>query len=216
MLERTDLLSLNVEEAQSWVGDNGRDPELLCRHLMKLGPKAIALTDGRKGAYSYSKEGFYYIEAYPGPLIEATGAGDAFTTAYIAALARGLPHSEALRWGPINAGFVVQKVGPQAGLLTKREMDAHLKRMKKFQVMEIKSKSKMELMNVSVEVKKINYPIIRESSLKKFVILAPLANSWRINMKAIKLGINGFGRIGRQAFKVALENPEVEVAGLTI
>ncbi len=30
----------------------------------------------------------------------------------------------------------------------------------------------------------------------------------------IKLGINGFGRIGRQAFKVALEHPEVEVAGI--
>jgi len=30
----------------------------------------------------------------------------------------------------------------------------------------------------------------------------------------IKVGINGFGRIGRQAFKVALEHPEVEVAGI--
>jgi glyceraldehyde 3-phosphate dehydrogenase len=33
-------------------------------------------------------------------------------------------------------------------------------------------------------------------------------------MKKVKLGINGFGRIGRQAFKVALEHPEVEVAGI--
>lgn len=32
--------------------------------------------------------------------------------------------------------------------------------------------------------------------------------------KTIKLGINGFGRIGRQAFKVALEHPEAEVAGI--
>lgn len=30
-------------------------------------------------------------------------------------------------------------------------------------------------------------------------------------MKTIKLGINGFGRIGRQAFKIALEKPEIEV-----
>lgn len=30
----------------------------------------------------------------------------------------------------------------------------------------------------------------------------------------IKLGINGFGRIGRQAFKLALENPEIEVVGI--
>src|SRR6266404_3338192 len=33
-------------------------------------------------------------------------------------------------------------------------------------------------------------------------------------MKTIKLGINGFGRIGRQAFKLALEKSEIEVAGI--
>lgn len=33
-------------------------------------------------------------------------------------------------------------------------------------------------------------------------------------MKTIKVGINGFGRIGRQTFKVALEHPEVEVVGV--
>jgi ribokinase len=137
ILERTDLLSVNVEEAQSWVGECKRDPEELCKKLMKLGPKAIALTDGRKGAYSYSEEGFYYIEEYPGPRIEATGAGDAFTTAYITALAHGLPHKEALRWGPMNAGSVVQQVGPQAGLLMKHEMEEQLSKLKKFQVIEI-------------------------------------------------------------------------------
>ena len=30
----------------------------------------------------------------------------------------------------------------------------------------------------------------------------------------IKLAINGFGRIGRQAFKVALERPEIEVVAI--
>lgn len=33
-------------------------------------------------------------------------------------------------------------------------------------------------------------------------------------MKPIKLGINGFGRIGRQAFKIALEKKEIEVVGI--
>ncbi len=106
VLERTHLLSVNVEEAQSWVGDSGRDPELLCQKLMKLGPRAVALTDGRKGAYSYSDEGFFYTPEYPGPKVEATGAGDSFTTAYIAALAYGKPHREALLWGPVNASWV--------------------------------------------------------------------------------------------------------------
>ncbi len=33
-------------------------------------------------------------------------------------------------------------------------------------------------------------------------------------MKKIKIGINGFGRIGRQAFKIALEKEEIEIVGV--
>jgi 2-dehydro-3-deoxygluconokinase len=145
ILERTSLLSLNVQEAQSWVGDVA-DPEELCKRLTKLGPKAIVLTDGRKGAYSYSEEGYYYIPEFPGPRIEATGAGDGFTTAYVAALALGKKHSEALQWGPVNAGSVVMKIGPQEGLLTKSQIEAKLRRLKSYRPVVLdneKAKSKV-------------------------------------------------------------------------
>ncbi len=133
ILKRTALLSLNVEEAQGWVGDCGRDPEELCRRLVKLGPQAVVLTDGQRGAFSLSSEGFYYIPEFPGPRVEATGAGDSFTTAYIAALAYGLPHREALRWGTVNAASVVQHIGPQAGLLSRHVIETQLKKKKSYQ-----------------------------------------------------------------------------------
>ncbi len=141
ILERTELLSLNVEEAQSWVGECDRDPEELCVKLRKLGPKAVVLTDGRKGAYSHSDEGFYYIPEFPGKRVEATGAGDSFTTAYMAALFYGKSHQEALAWGPVNAGSVVLQVGPQAGLLTKRELEQRLKKMKSYRAVAITDES---------------------------------------------------------------------------
>lgn len=154
MMERTDLLSLNVEEAQGWVGDSGRDPEELCKKLMELGPKAIALTDGRRGAYSYSSEGFYYIPEFPGPRVEATGAGDSFTTAYIAALFYGKSHAEALKWGPVNACSVVQEVGPQAGLLKKKDIEVRLAKLKTYQPIAITNeKIKKEVAEI-VENKK--------------------------------------------------------------
>jgi len=145
ILRRTEVLSLNVEEAQSWVGECGRDPEELCKRLIKLGPQSVILTDGRKGAYSFSNQGFYYLEEYPGPRLEATGAGDAFTTAYIAALFHGKTHEEALRWGPVNAGSVVQKVGPQEGLLTLRQLEIHLSKMKNYHTLEIKDEKTKNL-----------------------------------------------------------------------
>lgn len=137
MLERTEVLSLNKEEAQSWAGSS-EDVEVLSRKLQKMGPKVVVITDGPKGAYSFSSEGFFYIPQFPGPRIEATGAGDSFTTAYVAALAYGKTNQEALKWGPINAGSVVQKIGPQAGLLTKRELQSKSRYTKNFRAVELK------------------------------------------------------------------------------
>lgn len=148
MLERTTVLSVNKEEAQSWVG-NSEDFEVLAKKLQKLGPETVVITDGRKGAYSYGPEGYYYISEFPGPRIEATGAGDSFTTAYVGALASGLEHKDAIRWAPVNAGNVVMKIGPQEGLLTKKQILAKLARRKNFQpivMCDAKTKSKVAAM----------------------------------------------------------------------
>lgn len=145
MLERTEVLSLNKEEAQGWVGDFD-DPEELCERLTKLGPKTVVLTDGRRGAYTYGWGGYHYIPEFPGPRIEATGAGDAFTTAYVAALASGLSHTDALTWGPVNAGSVVQKIGPQEGLLSRKQIEAKLNKMRSYKPIVLdneKAKSKV-------------------------------------------------------------------------
>ncbi|MEK7161971.1 MAG: hypothetical protein AAB729_04775, partial [Patescibacteria group bacterium] len=81
----------------------------------------------------------------------ATGAVDSFTTAYIAGLFYGLSHKEALCWAPINAGSVVQSIGPQAGLLTRQEIELRLKKIKDFKAVAITSqeikKQVLEMVN---------------------------------------------------------------------
>jgi ribokinase len=154
LLRHTELLVVNKEEAQSWTTQTD-DYEELCKRLFDLGPKAVVVTDGRKGAFSYSAEGFYYIPEFPGNRIEATGAGDSFATAYIAGLASGKSHGEALAWGPINAASVVLRVGPQAGLLTRAEIEAQLqKRPKYVSVLISDPKTKAKIMDL-VKNKKV-------------------------------------------------------------
>lgn len=145
ILERTSLLSLNKEEAQSWVG-NYEDFEVLCKKLLALGPKAVVVTDGRRGAYSFSDEGYFYSTEYPGPRVEATGAGDSFTTGYVSALYYGKTHAEALQWGAVNAGSVVTKIGPQEGLLSRKQITARINQVKSFKptaMTDEKTKSKI-------------------------------------------------------------------------
>jgi ribokinase len=66
----------------------------------------------------------------PIDLVEATGAGDAYATGFIAALFHGHSTAEAMRWGSANSASVVTKIGPQDGLLKLKEMQKMLSRFK--------------------------------------------------------------------------------------
>ena len=62
----------------------------------------------------------------PKPPFERTGAGDAFSSTFVVALASGLRIEEALRWGPINSMSVVQYVGAREGLLSRYKIEKFL------------------------------------------------------------------------------------------
>lgn len=56
----------------------------------------IVLTDGLNGAFAYSKEGVVHQPAFQVQAVDATGAGDAFITGFLAGLAHGLELTESL------------------------------------------------------------------------------------------------------------------------
>lgn len=55
-------------------------------------------------------------------LLKKTGAGDAYATAFIAALFYDKSIVEAMAWGAINSASVIEQIGPQAGLLRKEQV----------------------------------------------------------------------------------------------
>ncbi|QQR82402.1 carbohydrate kinase family protein [Candidatus Campbellbacteria bacterium] len=106
------------------------DIKILLEGISKLGPKIVIITDGPKGAYAYDAHNneTFSVTMYPDPKppVDRTGAGDAFSSTVIAALALGKPLSEALAWGPINSMSVVQYIGAQKGLLSREQLEKHL------------------------------------------------------------------------------------------
>jgi sugar/nucleoside kinase (ribokinase family) len=76
---------------------------------------------------------------FPVKVVEMTGAGDSFATAFLAGLHYGKPLPEALRWGAANSASVVGRIGPQAGLLRSAEMTRMLRRFAKVKARELKS-----------------------------------------------------------------------------
>ncbi len=63
----------------------------------------------------------------PKPPVDRTGAGDSFASTFTAAIALGKSPDEALTWGPVNSMSVVQYIGAQAGLLSREQLEEHLK-----------------------------------------------------------------------------------------
>ncbi len=84
-------------------------------------------TNGAAGAYAVFRGSLYQVGQYQKvKVIDRTGAGDAFGSGFVAALAKGLAIEDALTLGSANATSVVTKVGSKPGILTTHR----LRRMK--------------------------------------------------------------------------------------
>ena len=123
------MLICNREEAVEIGGGDHSDMADLLASLHRLGPEIVVVTDGPEGAYASDGTHRLFVPAYPDPAppTERTGAGDAFSSTLVAALASGRPLVEAMARAPINAMSVVQQVGSQTGLITESELLGHLK-----------------------------------------------------------------------------------------
>jgi ribokinase len=128
--QRSAVLILNREEAVIVGGGNHEDLHDLFNKLHALGPKIVVITDGPDGAYASDGENRWKMPLYPdpGPPVDRTGAGDAFASTFVAALAKGANLEAALQWAPINSMSVVQAVGAQAGLLSEEKLEEWLRK----------------------------------------------------------------------------------------
>jgi len=130
LYKRTDILLLNREEAVLVGGGDHKDVNNLIDHLHALGPKIVVITDGHDGAYASDGSVRFKMPPYPDPKppFERTGAGDAFSSTFVAEIIKGNTIEGALQFAPINSMNVVQYVGARKGLLSHNELEELLKK----------------------------------------------------------------------------------------
>ncbi len=122
------IVYMNKEESQRLLKTKETNLKKLLAGLRALGPELAVITDGKAGAYLGTETDDWFIPIYPdlAPPVDRTGAGDAFAATFTAALALGETPATAFTWAPINSMSVVQQVGAQAGLLSKKELFDYL------------------------------------------------------------------------------------------
>jgi sugar/nucleoside kinase (ribokinase family) len=112
-------LVLNAAEASALTGQS--DPELAGRELARHGP-TVVVTLGSDGALAAQSDRVVRASAPPVDVIDATGAGDLFVSAYIWAQLRGAPLDERLAWAALYAGLSVRAPTALEGALRLSEL----------------------------------------------------------------------------------------------
>ncbi len=134
LLRVTDVLFVNMQEARALLSLPKQDITIrgIITSLRNLGPSCVVVTDGKNGAYAFNGESLAFAPMFPGKRIEATGAGDAFSSGFLGAMLNGHTHIEALEYASANAASVVGFVGPTLGLLTYAALTKTLRKHKAY------------------------------------------------------------------------------------
>ena len=130
MLALCDFVTPNESEAEGITSHSVRSPgeaEVAADALLSEGVGAALVTLGAEGVLFKDADRSEHIPAMDaGPVLETTGAGDAFNGGFAAGLAEGMDPIQAARFGCAAAGISVTRAGTAPSMPARDEIDALL------------------------------------------------------------------------------------------
>jgi ribokinase len=129
LLSQIDILTPNESEALYLLGRTGNvipveEAANVARELLMVGPRQVILKLGKNGAWYTDGQRSQHFPARTVQAIDATAAGDTFNGALSVALAEGRSIDEAILFANIAASLCVTKLGAQASVPTREEVEA--------------------------------------------------------------------------------------------
>jgi len=129
LLALSDYFIPNETEAALLTGlpvDTVEQAKVAAAALQARGARNVILTLGVRGALVVTEDGEATVvpSFNAGPVVETTGAGDAFCGGFATALAEGQSLLEAVRFGCATAGISVTRAGTAPSMPSRTEIDA--------------------------------------------------------------------------------------------
>lgn len=111
LLPRLSAFLPSQEEVATLLGFD--DPSRAIGELAGLGARVTVIKMGAKGAlvHDATADATWLVRPHPGPVVDPTGAGDAFCGGFLAGLSLGDEPSLAARRGAVSASFVIATPG---------------------------------------------------------------------------------------------------------
>ncbi len=136
-IAHAEIIFVNKDEALEIISTRGNfskaeldNEKFLITELKKIGGEIVVITDGVRGAWAMQGEKIFFVPAIKVKAYDSTGAGDAFSGAFLGAHLKGEKIEECLKWGIINGGSVVQFYGGQRGLLKENDLRVEARKIK--------------------------------------------------------------------------------------
>lgn len=130
MFPLCDYITPNESEAEALTGlpvTNLAQARAAADALLAKGVGTAIITLGENGALLHNHEISELVPAISaGPVVETTGAGDAFNGAFAVGLAEGMTPLQAVRLGCATAGVSVTRAGTAPSMPSRAEVDALL------------------------------------------------------------------------------------------
>jgi ribokinase len=129
MLHLIDVCVLNETEAEQLTSrpvTTVDEAKNAARILHRRGPAAVLVTLGERGVLVHDDAGADLFPALPVKVVDTTGAGDAFIGGLAVFLAEGLSLRAAAELANAVAALSVTRLGAQAALPARAELEAFL------------------------------------------------------------------------------------------
>ena len=124
LLSLCDYITPNETETEALTGisvSSVSDAQKASDELHKMGVKTPIITLGEKGAFLH---GYGLIDSFKiAPVVETTGAGDAFNGGFAAALSEGQTPLQAVTFGCATAGISVTRAGTAPSMPSRSEVE---------------------------------------------------------------------------------------------
>ena len=115
-----DLAIVNREEARTLGGDG--DTERAARVLLSRGAGAVLLTLGAGGSVLLTHDDSHRAPAHLTHVVDTAGAGDTFTSVFLAACNLGRSRAEALLAGAHASALAVSRAGTFSAFPSRAEL----------------------------------------------------------------------------------------------
>ena len=130
MLALCDYVTPNETETEGLTGIAVKtvdDAKKAAAALLEKGVGAAVITLGENGVLYHDRDQSVHVPAFnAGPVVETTGAGDAFNGGFAAALERGFSPVDAVKFGCATAGISVTRPGTAPSMPSLAEIEALL------------------------------------------------------------------------------------------